>query len=81
MRLRGKRSHAQVRTALAILILVDCAPTTRVLLPDDDLYLADPYDRVDGTQDGLIRVNAESFEAMWFDALYFQPDGGLTRGV
>ena len=52
-----------------------------MLLPDDDLYLADPYDRVDGTQDGLIRVNAESFEAMWFDALYFQPDGGLTRGV
>jgi hypothetical protein len=45
---------------------------------DDDLTLADPYDRVDGYPDGRIVFNAERFDSMWFDALNF---GRLMRHV
>ncbi|MBF0410323.1 MAG: C39 family peptidase [Candidatus Riflebacteria bacterium] len=38
---------------------------------DDDVILADPYDRYDGVKDGLISFNAERFDAMWFDAKTF----------
>lgn len=48
---------------------------------DDDLILADPYDRVDGKLDGLVRFNADRFDSMWFDALYFKEGKGITKGV
>jgi len=38
---------------------------------DDDLILADPYDRIDGVPDGRTVFNAERFDSMWFDALNF----------
>ena len=38
---------------------------------DDEIILADPYDRVDGNPEGLTYFNAECFDAMWFDALNF----------
>ena len=39
---------------------------------DDDVILADPYDRVDDYRDGRTVFNAERFESMWFDALHFE---------
>ena len=45
---------------------------------DDDLILADPYDRVDGDPDGRTVFNAERFNSMWYDALNF---GRLMRRV
>jgi ABC-type bacteriocin/lantibiotic exporter with double-glycine peptidase domain len=33
---------------------------------DDELWLADPWDRVDGERDGLTVFNAERFDSMWF---------------
>jgi ABC-type bacteriocin/lantibiotic exporter with double-glycine peptidase domain len=38
---------------------------------DDEIILADPYDRVDGKPDGLTYFNMERFDSMWFDAFYF----------
>jgi len=38
---------------------------------DDEIILADPYDKVDGKADGLTYFNLERFDSMWFDALYF----------
>lgn len=37
----------------------------------DDIILADPYDRIDGSPEGLTFFNAERFESMWFDANHF----------
>lgn len=48
---------------------------------DDEILLADPYDRVDGKLDGLVRFNADRFDSMWFDALYFKEGKGITKGV
>lgn len=48
---------------------------------DDDLILADPYDRVDEKLDGLVRFNAVRFDTMWFDALYFKEGKGITKGI
>lgn len=45
---------------------------------DDDVILADPYDRVDGDADGRTVFNAERFDSMWFDALNF---GRVMRRV
>lgn len=50
-------------------------------IEDDDLILADPYDRVDGNPDGLVRFNAVRFDTMWFDALYFKGGKGITKGI
>jgi hypothetical protein len=38
---------------------------------DDEIILADPYDRIDGTPDGLTIVNLDRFVSMWFDAFLF----------
>ena len=38
---------------------------------DDEIILADSYDRVDGNPDGLTHFNVERFDTMWFDALNF----------
>ncbi|MFZ2960241.1 MAG: C39 family peptidase [Candidatus Ozemobacteraceae bacterium] len=41
--------------------------------PEDDvIILADPYDRVDGSPDGLLYFNAERFKSMWFDSQCFE---------
>ncbi|KAB2848377.1 MAG: hypothetical protein F9K44_10995, partial [Hyphomicrobiaceae bacterium] len=39
---------------------------------DDDIIFADPWDRIDGTPDGLTRFNLERFDSMWFDAFLFE---------
>jgi ABC-type bacteriocin/lantibiotic exporter with double-glycine peptidase domain len=38
---------------------------------DDDIIFADPWDRIDGKEDGLTRFNLERFDSMWFDAFLF----------
>ncbi|MEW5754711.1 MAG: C39 family peptidase [Pseudomonadota bacterium] len=48
---------------------------------DDELVFADPYDAIDGKQDGYTRFNAQRFDSMWFDALYFKRGEGLTNRV
>ncbi|MFH1728660.1 MAG: hypothetical protein ABIA04_09610 [Pseudomonadota bacterium] len=39
-------------------------------IDDDILIFADPYDRIDGNQDGITYFNADRFYWMWYNAVY-----------
>jgi predicted double-glycine peptidase len=46
---------------------------------DDELWLADPWDRLDGRRDGLTVVNAERFDTMWFGELCLNGGKAVPR--
>lgn len=46
---------------------------------DDELWLADPWDRLDGKRDGLTVVNAERFDTMWFGELCLNGGKAVPR--
>jgi predicted double-glycine peptidase len=46
---------------------------------DDELWLADPWDRTDGRADGLMSVNAERFDSMWFGEICLNNGKAVPR--
>jgi len=46
---------------------------------DDEIWFADPWDRIDGKADGLTVFNAERFDSMWFGELCLNSDRAVPR--
>ena len=62
----------------AVVIGYDTLDTKRT--DDDVIILADPADYGDDKRDGITYFNAGRFDAMWFDAQYFQK-GTIVKRV